>query len=532
MYAQAEDKLATSVGLGTGDSKLAVKFTLKALGSNDSKPGFKLLVVGKTNNRESIRSTGKTDDKGVLRIQLKQDFNQLRVYAFGEFVIPDAWSNVPLQKLRRTHNQELAWEAFVRPLQDVKVTGTVTMGDAEAARRAYVYFAPLDVKSTGESQVFDSPYTAYVDEDGNYEQVIPTGYYQVWCTYHDRSDDVTRTFFALVHQFDLFSVARLDLKLEESPVIEGKVVDARTGKGIAARVDAYSNRYLKRVHMGTSDGEFADEFGPNGEEIFHPVGTFKEPMYGLDPDNFMVIIRPIGKDNVIRTITGLSIDKLKDKKFVWELYTEDSSRVEVNLKTAGGNVPVFEIGIGFVPVKIDIPIHLKGEYRANAMTDEDGTVKMLGLASGTYEVFGASAFMLGTIEVKPGTAVQMYDLILKIPHITGKVTLPDGTVCTNLLAEVKVVDRGLYPSYMNPWRRNSKLQEKGQIFIPLDALDISVEVRFMAMKDGAKFAEDDWMDFKDFHLITDKKTIKVVAETCYPVELTLKANPEYKKRED
>ncbi|MDC1142231.1 hypothetical protein OAU50_04005 [Planctomycetota bacterium] len=522
---KGEARQPTTIQLGEGDGKVSVSLTLKALGSNEPRKGFKLLAVAKTAERESLKTTGFTDDKGILQIDLKQPFESLRVFAFGEFVIPDAWSNIPLK------GEAVDWTAFVRPLQDVKVTGKVTIENGTQARRSYVYFAPLDVKSDNSRQVFDSPYTSYIGEDGSYEIIMPTGYYQVWCTYHDRSNDTPRSFFKIIHQLDLFAPQSLDLTLAESATIEGKVVDARTGKGVSARIDAYSNRYLKRVHLGTADGEFADEIGPDGEEVFHPVGTFKISMYGLDPDDFMVVIRPSKQNNVIRTITGLSLAKLQESEIVWELYTEESSKVEVTVQTTGSKIPVYEIPIGFVPVKIDIPVHLKGEYGANGLTNEDGTVKMQGLMPGTYEVYGAQVFMLGTIEVKPGTDVQKFDFELALPHVTGQVKLPDGTVCTNLLAEIKIVDRGVYPSYTSPWRRNKKLQKQGKIFMPLQALKIKIEVRFMAMKDGAEFAEDDWMNHKDFPLITDKVTLEIDTEIAHTVDLTLKPNPDFKKEE-
>ena len=233
--------------------------------------GFKLLAVGKTKEYTSLKATGFTDDNGEFRIKLKQHFIELRVFAFGEYVIADTWSNIPLSELSPNDDNELVWEAFVRPLQDVKVTGNVTFANDLQVKRTYIYFAPLDVRPDGQRHVLDSPYTGYIEEDGTYELVLPTGYYQIWCSFHDRSKDEITNYFTIVHQLDLFGPQTLDLKLTAAPTIEGMVIDARTGKGIPARIDFYSNRYLKRIHIATADGDFADDQDKDGKEIFWPV---------------------------------------------------------------------------------------------------------------------------------------------------------------------------------------------------------------------------------------------------------------------
>lgn len=517
--------------LGKGDGKTTAVVTLKTLGSNELLKGFKVMVVGKTKDRESHKVTGFTDDHGKYRVKLLQSYEELRVFAFGEYIIPDAWSNIPIGRTELTTGNELLWDAFVRPLKQVKVTGKVELNNGLKAKRAYVYFAPLDVKPDGTRTVFESPYQAYVGDEGNYEQVLPSGYYQVWCTFSDRSTDVTKYFFALVHQFDLFSEQKLDLKLSLSPVVEGQVIDARTGKGIPARIDIYSNRYLKRLHEGTADGEFADEYGPDDKEIYWPVGTFKMSMHGLDPDNFMVVIKPVGMNNVIRTITGLSLNKLLGKKLVWELYSDESSKVEVTVLTRDGGLPVYDISVGFVPVAVDIPAHLKGEYGASGLANEDGLVKMMGLVPGTYDVFGQKLFLLGQIEVKASNEPQKFTVTLDVAFLTGQVKFEDGTVCKNLMCEVKLAGGNPFANYIKPWRKNKKLQEAGTLFLLLRP-EVTFEIRFLAKKDGAKFEADDWKNHKDFELATDTVTIKIDDIKAYKVDLVLKANPEFRKREE
>ena len=145
------------------------------------------------------------------------------------------------------------------------------------------------------------------------------------------------------------------------------------------------------------------------------------------------------------------------------------------MKTEDGDLPVYQISVGFVPVKVDIPVHLKGEYGANGSTDENGMVRMLGLIPGTYGVFGERVVMLGEIVVKPGSGVQKFELKLKIPLLTGQVKLPDGSLCKNLLAEFSIVDSGMYPNYVSPFRNNKSLQKKGTLFMPLQSLDVTIE---------------------------------------------------------
>ncbi|MEE9311537.1 MAG: hypothetical protein V3V10_03910, partial [Planctomycetota bacterium] len=200
----AKSAKISQVELGEGDGKKTVIYTLKALGSNELQKGFKLLAVGKTKEYTSLKATGFTDDNGEFRIKLKQHFIELRVFAFGEYVIADTWSNIPLSELSPNDDNELVWEAFVRPLQDVKVTGNVTFANDLQVKRTYIYFAPLDVRPDGQRHVLDSPYTGYIEEDGTYELVLPTGYYQIWCSFHDRSKDEITNYFTIVHQLDLF----------------------------------------------------------------------------------------------------------------------------------------------------------------------------------------------------------------------------------------------------------------------------------------------------------------------------------------
>ena len=140
--------------------------------------------------------------------------------------------------------------------------------------------------------------------------------------------------------------------------------------------------------------------------------------------------------------------------------------------------------------------------------------------------------MLGEIVVKPGSGVQKFELKLKIPLLTGQVKLPDGSLCKNLLAEFSIVDSGMYPNYVSPFRNNKSLQKKGTLFMPLQSLDVTIEIRFLAKKDGVEFKDSEWRDYTDFELVTDKIKIKVTSEKAYKVDLTLTANPDFKKREE
>ncbi|MBZ0136615.1 MAG: hypothetical protein K8I27_09605 [Planctomycetes bacterium] len=528
--ATAQDELSSTVKFGEGESPKVVVATLNMLGNDKALPDFKLLVLYQKADGSNHNITCITDAKGKLRMELFDMPKRLRVFAYGDYVIPEGWSNVPIATMK--FEKEEPWAVQVRPLKRVRVTGKISVaGLDKPAVRANVAFAPLDVAQDGTFKLFDEPRGTLADEDGNYEIELPTGYYQVWAYWADRSLDDWPGYIKVIEKTGVFEDQTLDMVLAKGPTIRGRVIDGRTGEGVAASINLYTNQYLRQLRNWTADGRMPDEEGPDGEEIYWPVGTFNIQAWMINPDDFTVVIRPAGSDQVLRVISNLKLGDVQDKEQEWELYTEDMRVVDVKIQTHKVPLPVNELDINLLPLKIDVPEHLAQSYTASGYTNDAGTVRFMGLATGTYEVYGARGSMfMGKIEV---TDKQVQELVLEyaIPFATGTVKLPGGEVCTNMVLFKWIrnqVDQEFGPYSQDAFLGNPALKADGKVFVPLLQRGSKFRVRFAAMQDGKEFKDGDWMKIDNFPLVTEEVVIEVNDEKVWELDLKLVPNPDFK----
>lgn len=534
--AVAQDERVTTVSFGEGDSLIGtVQVTVRMIGSEKPLTGFKLLAMAKNADGSSVSKTGFTDDKGHFDIKLHAKPAELRVFAYGDFTIPEGWSNIPLGKLE-LGDKPAEWAVEVRPLRLVKVSGTITVNGLDTKpERGNIAFAPLDVAQDGAVRMFDEPRNTLTDDDGKYEIELPSGYYKVWCYWADRSTDDWTGYVKVTGRQGIFADTTLDLQLEKGPMLEGRVVDARTGKGIAASINLYTNQYLRQLRIFSSDGKFANETTPEGEEIIWPIGTFKKQIFMVDPNDFTVVIRPAGSEQILRVIDNVKLADIVGKQVTWELYTEDMRTVDVKVTTQAPGLPVNELDINLLPLQIDVPPHLQQSYTASGVTQNDGVIRFMGLATGTYEVYGSRGSMfLGKLVITEAQS-QSASMIFEIPFAYGQIKLPDGELCRNLEVFVWLTNKagqefGPYPS--SAFKDNPELQKVGTVFVPLLSHGSTFRFRFAAMADGAKFEDRDWVTIKDFLLATEDTVIEVDGEKAWEVKLDLKPNPDFKPKED
>ena len=283
----------------------------------------------------------------------------------------------------------------------------------------------------------------------------------------------------------------------------------------------------------TSDGEFPDEEGPNGEEIFWPVGTFKFQAWMIDPNDFSVVIRPAGSEQVMRVLDGLKLSDVVGKKLKWDLYSKDMRTVDVKVVTHVKDVPVNNLDMNLLPRQIDVPQHLQQSYTASGYTDNDGIVRYMGLATGTYEVYGArGSVFLGQITVTK-EQVQEQTVKFEIPFAFGTVKVGEE-VCKHMEVFVWITNKagqsfGPYPS--DAFKDNPTLQEKGTVFVPLLSRGSTFRLKFCAREGGKEFSEDDWVRYTDFPLASDDLVITVDDEKCWDVDLTLKKNADFEPKD-
>lgn len=528
--AQAKE---STLKIGTGESAKVVVASLTMLGSDKPQPDFKLLLLYKDAEDKNHTLTGFTDDKGQLRIEIYAMPKELRVFAFGDFTIPEAWSNIPVSTLK--FEREEAWSLQVRPLRNVKVSGKLSIvGLKKPADRANIAFAPLDVAQDGSFRLFDEPRGVLATDDGSYEIELPAGYYQIWTYWADRSSDDWAGYIKVQGKTGIFDDLQLDLALEKGAYIEGQVVDGRTGEGVAASINFYSNQYLRQLRMFTSDGEFPDEEGPDGKEIFWPVGTFKLQAWMIDPEDFTVVIKPAGSEQVMKVIPNLKMSDLVGKKIRWELYSDDMRVVDVTVTTHVKSVPVNDLDINLLPLRIDVPQHLQQSYTASGYTDDNGVVRFMGLATGSYEVYGArGSTFLGQLIVGPELK-QAPQVKFEIPFAYGMVKLADGEPCKNLEVFVWITNKagqefGPYPS--NAFKDNPALQKEGKVFVPLLSHGSTFRIKFAAMEGGRAFEDREWATIKDFPLVTEAMVITVEEEKCWDVDLSLQSNPDFQPKD-
>lgn len=529
-FAQATATLGGK--LEDGAKARTVNLTVKMLGSDKPAGNFKLLAFAKFEGKPHENATFFTDEKGTAAVTLNREAKELRFFAYGDFVVPDGWSNVPPAELSKA---EIAWTLFVRPLKNVRATGKVSVTGRESPPvRASVSFAPLDVGQDGSARMFDAPYTIHSREDGSYEFELPSGYYMVWCNWADRSGNDWVYYHKVVARVAAFDDVKLDLALVKAPQFSGKVIDARTGKGIGAQIDLYSNVYLRQLRNNASDGVLADEYDENDEPVVWPAGTFKFQAWAIDPSGFTAVIKPMGSEAVLKVIPNLKAADLDGKEVIWELYTDDMRKVNLRVTTHEQGIPVMGLDVRLMPKKIDVPEHLQQSYTAGGMVDENGFVHFLGLAAGTYDVYGASGSThLGEVTVK-AEAAQEVSLKWPIPFAYGTVKLADGSVCKNLHVFIWMVNpqgRQFGPYPVDAFKENAVLREKGMIFVPLLQHGFTFKLRFAAMDAGKAYTEKDWVRITDFPLVTDEVEFKIEGEKAHKVDLTLKANPDFKAPE-
>lgn len=519
------------VALGDGDESVgAVVCTVKMLGSDKTLDEFKLMVQGVMGAGAIVNKTVWTDADGKLEIDLREMPGQLRVFAYGDYVIPEGWSNVPVASFDFSVDEKPAWDLFVRPLRNVRVTGRITIDGRESpAERANVAFAPLDVAQDGSFRMFDAPIGVLTDKEGKYEVKLPTGYYQVWSYWADRGKEKWTGFIQVENRRGIFEDTTLDLALEEGPHIEGRVIDARTGEGVSASINLYTNQYLRQLRNYTSDGRYPDE-EIDGEEIFWPVGTFKFQAWMMNPHDFSVVIRPEDDKGVLKVIPGLSVEDVTGKQLEWKLYTEDARKVDVKVTTHEHDMPVNELDVTVLPRQLDAPEHLAPSYQAGTTTGYDGVAGFMGLAPGTYEVYGWRGEMfLGEIEVGEELR-QSHTVHLEIPFAYGTIKLPDGEVCKNMVAWVWVTNKAgqsFGPFDHDAFRENPLLKDQGRVFVPLLSPGSTMRIKFAAMKEGREFTEDEWLKIEHFELVTDAFQVTVESEKAWELDMTLKENPNY-----
>ncbi|MBE7493086.1 MAG: hypothetical protein HS108_15200 [Planctomycetes bacterium] len=528
--AQAQ-QLPSAVTLGDGDKTAGeIRGRVLLLGTEAPQPGFKLLVMARNHDRSNPTRELLTDEKGAFSITLKNKPVELRVFAFGDWYIPDAWSNIPLARMKFEAPE--TWDVRVRPLRKVRVRGTVKIAPGNtAAPRANVMMAPLDVAQDGTSQLFDQPIGTLTDEQGNFSFDLPTGYYMVWAYWADRSKDDWVGHIQVISRVEVFGDQTLSLALKEGPILRGKVVDARTGNGIPASISLYTNQYLRQLRLSAGDGEMADEYLPDGTEVVWPIGTFKFRAWLVDPENFTVVIRPSHTETVMKILPNLKASDLVGKELTWTLYDEGVPALDVQVTTHKHDLPINQLDVQLLPKDVDVPPALKLSLNAGGLTDNEGKVRFMGLPRGTYEVYGSQGSnLLGTIKVTG--AAQVEKLKFEIPFVFGKVKLADGTVCRHVVAFVTLVNAdgrsfGPYPS--DAFRKNPVLSEKGTVFVPLTQRGVTFKVRYAAFEDGRAFKDEDWVNINDFPLVTDETSYKVETEEAWETDQTLKPNPDYKK---
>lgn len=509
-------------GGDAGDTLRRVDGTVRLLGSDKLLTDFRLLVLARTEDGVLTADVA-TDAKGRYRIEAGQKVLRLELFSYGDFVVGGSWRNVPMHRM--AFDGPETWNIFVRPLGRVRLEGEVTRQDNGApAERAAVYLAPLDVMADGSAQVFEEPFSTRTDEHGRYFFEAPAGYYRVWAVWADRSDsDEWPGFIAVEPQLGLFADAELNLSLELGPKLNGRVVDARTGEGAAAEISLYSNLYLRQLRNMTADGQYPDEEGPGGEDVFWPVGTFRFQVFMADPSSFAAVIHPRGDYSTVKVISGLDAAKLGSEPLEWRLYEEDDIVLDLSLKTHELDLPIFGLDITAEPRELDMEPYLRKLYRFTAVTDDDGGVRFQGMAPGLYEIFcDHGNTLLGSLTVtaeKRQTAAFVY----RIPFAAGLLKYEDGTVCKNAQCVVYITfpDGSEGGPFFRPAFPGATNSENGSVLVPLTVDGATFRLRFYAWEDNREIG-DDWNSVHDFPFATDEVEFKVDGEKAYTLDLTLK----------
>ncbi|MCC6575324.1 MAG: hypothetical protein IT462_16230 [Planctomycetes bacterium] len=526
---KADDNSASTFTLAfRDDGQLReVEGKLTLLGTGEVLAGFKLRVLAHTraNDGEDHTTADITTDKeGKYLLRLGKSVTRVRLFAYGEYFIPDGVSNVPVGAMKFAKRE--TWDIHARLLKRVTFEGAIKRENTgKPANRASVYLAPLDVRPDGSEHVFEEPHGVVTDDEGRYRLEVPTGYYRLWAIWSDKETESWESYFGIVRRVDIFAPGKRDFSVALGPKISGSVIDARDGKGLVAWIDLYTNAYLRQLRNPTADGELVDERTPDGREIRWPVGDFNFRVVGVDPQEFTAVVRPRWSNTAMRVIPGLKLADLKDKRVQWKLFTNDQINVGVRVRTHQKDLPVFKLDVRVQAVKLDDPSAIRALYTLGGETDENGRVNFLGLAPGLYTVYGEQGTMiLGELRVTR-ELVQDADFKLEIPFATGTLKYEDGTLCRHAQCVVSAEYPGrgkLGGRFVDPYP-TKVLSELGKGLIPLTVKGATFTLRFYANEKGQTVPDD--MLTEDFPFVTDEISFTVDTEKAYEYDLTLKPQP-------
>lgn len=490
--------------------------TFKQLGSDAplANQGIWVLDRGLSGNtRQKIT----TDAKGQASLtgSASQD---LRLFASGRFFIPYSWSRVNAAN----------WSAgekvvYARTMATITLTGTVTAKDGKAANNGMVEFAPLDVQEDGSFVSYERTYVANCDDHGAYEIELPAGYYDYWGTWADKSSEDWDSWFQLKRGQGIFQSATQDMTLTLQPIIEGSVIDGRTGGPIDARVDLVSTEHLsqKRLKM-ISDSE---------DEKSH-LGVFRDRLHLIDQNDFSIIVRAADSSQAIRVYPNLNLAKAL-KLGPLKLYDKSESTLKVSLVTKSQKFPLVPGSIRILPSgSIEAPAAMREELLLLGYLDGEGEVLFSGLPKGTYAVYtNGGQDLLGDITItgKPQVEAFEYDL----SFIYGKLEYPDGTPVKMAEFQIQAFDSSgaEYPLRIQDALRNPWLARKGMYMAGLGPSEIRYVFTFGApAKDAETLPWDE--SPTEMYYISEPITIRTDEHRVQKHDIKLKINPTPKSRDD
>lgn len=499
-----------------------VEGTVSTLGSDQPLKNFRLMALARFDDGANRYADFDSDDNAAYRIELGKSVTQLRVFAYGDFVIPDSWSNIPVVSMKFEKAEK--WDIKVRPNIKVTLSGTVSLSTTGKPidNGCAVYLAPLDVRQDGSMRVFDEPLPTRCDEKGRYEFKAPAGFYRLWAVWTDRSDGRWIFCSGFVARVELFRDTVKDVTIAPGPQIVGRVSDARDGSPVVARMDLYTNAFLRQLNNTNSDGEFRDDEAAEGDPIL-PAGEFRIRLYNVDPEEFAAILRPRMADGAMRLERGLRHSALKGKRVEWKLYNEDDIVVDVAVQTADMQLPVHGADIVIEANRLDDPSisHLRAAFELRSMTNERGVARFVGLWPGDYSVYFAGRdALLGNLRITADRR-QQFTLNYSLPFAAGTVRYPDNSVCNNAICQVdlELPEGGLRgPFYPDPFS-NRLLKDKGLAVVPLTYMGATFKLRFYA-NSGNQVAPDMWTP-SQYPWRTKEVVFKVDAEKAYTFDVTL-----------
>lgn len=499
-----------------------IEGTVSTLGTDQPLRNFRLLALAKFEDGANKSADFDSDDASKYRIELGKTVTQLRVFAYGDFVIPDSWSNIAIAGMK--FEKAESWDIKVRPNIDVTLRGTITLSTTGKAvdNGCAVFLAPLDVRQDGSMRVFDNPLSTRCEADGTFEFKTPAGFYRLWAVWTDRADGRWIYCSGFVSRVDLFKDSTKDFTIAPGPQVIGRTSDARDGTPVVCRIDLYTNAYLRQLNNTTSDGEFRDDEAGEGDPIL-PAGEFRMRLYNVDPEDFSAIVRPRSTDSVMHVQRGLRHSALKGKKVEWKLFNDEDIWLDLTVQTAEMKLPVFGTDVRIEANRLDDPeiSHLRAAFELRAFTDENGLARFVGMMPGDYSVYiEQGTVLLGTIKVGADKR-QKLTLDYSLPFAVGTVKYPDGSVCNTAMCQVDLEmpeGGGRGPFFPDPFI-NKLLKDKGIALLPLTLKGATFKLRFFA-NGGNQAAPDHWTP-SQFPWRTKEIVFKVDAEKAYKFDVTL-----------